>query len=85
MTGKISEISKKEINNSDYVAISSIRLEIVNLIKKNYPDISLTGYISKEELNQFRTEYLEILLKKEKGELNKLDKDVLKVWLLMNH
>ncbi len=78
MTGKISEISKKEINNSDYVAISSIRLEIVNLIKKNYPDISLTGYISKEELNQFRTEYLEILLKKEKGELNKLDKDVLK-------
>lgn len=54
-----------------------IRKEIFRLIKKDYPDFKNESYICVEELNRYRKMYLASLIKKEVGELNALEKEVI--------
>ncbi len=60
------------------IPIDTVRTEIIAIIKKKTPEILEDGFITKDELKQYRKEYIEGLLKKEKGELNKIDKAVVK-------
>jgi len=63
--------------NTDQIPIETIRPGILELIKKKNPQLLESGYISLKDLKQYRKEHFEELLKKEKGTLNKLDKEVL--------
>lgn len=45
--------------------------------KKDFPDFSSKGYISIDELNQYRGLYLTSLITREKGELAVIDNDVM--------
>lgn len=47
------------------------------MILKEYPDFPSEGYISLTELNQYRRKYLAFLIVQEKGELAKIDQDVM--------
>lgn len=60
------------------IPIGTVRSEIIAIIKKKDPKLIEDGFITSEELKQYRREYIESILKKEKGELNKLDKQVVK-------
>ena len=60
------------------VPIDTIRPEILSIIKAKDPKIIEDGFITREELKKYRKEYIEDILFKEKGELDKLDKEVLK-------
>lgn len=60
------------------IPIGTVRTEILNLIKKKDPKATEDGFITREELKQYRQKYIENILKKEKGELNKIDKQVIK-------
>jgi uncharacterized membrane protein len=72
-TGKC-EITGKEYPLRDLVRIDSIRPQILEMIKKSYPDWSgENGMISSDVLNTFRDEYVKQMLIEEDGELNKLD------------
>lgn len=63
--------------NTNQIPIETIRPGILELIKKKNPQLLESGYISLKDLKQYRKEHFEELLKKEKGTLNKLDKEVL--------
>jgi uncharacterized membrane protein len=74
----ICQVTKKRINISDAKLIGVIRPGVLELIKKAYPKIEHNGYISTEVLKKFRQQYIESVLAKEKGDLSKLDKEVVK-------
>jgi uncharacterized membrane protein len=76
-TGKCM-LTGKELPLNDLVNVDSIRPQIRDLIKKSYPDWSGdTGFISVDQLNIFRNEYIQNMITEENGELNQLDLQVL--------
>ena len=72
------EITKKKVKHSDSKPIAVIRPGILNLIKNRYPNINMRGFISNDALRSFRQEYVEKIISSEKGDLSKLEKDVVK-------
>ena len=72
----ISHISKKEFPLEELVKGEYIRKSIVHLIQKDFPDFTKDSHISVEELNKYRQQYLRKLMKKESGELNRFEKEV---------
>jgi len=74
----ICEITKKKVKHSDAKPLAVIRPGILDLIKKKYPKINMKGFISSEELKNFRQEYVERIISTERGELSKLEKEVVK-------
>jgi hypothetical protein len=54
-----------------------VRGSIAEQIKASYPDWKPEGYICVDDLNRFRTKYIQNLLEAEKGELTTLDHKVL--------
>jgi uncharacterized membrane protein len=76
-TGKC-DITGKELPMTKLVRAGSIRPQLRDLIKKKYPEWSgEKGMISLEILSQFRNEYVKQLLEDEKGDLDKIDIDVI--------
>lgn len=65
------------------VAAVMVRPVIVDLIRKSCPEWSNQGFICLADLNRFRSQYVEALLLAERGELTKLDREVLEA--MMRH
>lgn len=72
-----SYISKADIDLLETVQGKNIRYGIFEMIQSMHPGFTEDSYISIEELNSFRRNYLTILLENEKGELADIDKDVM--------
>ena len=70
-------ITGKEFPMDQLRDFASIKPQLVALIRKDCPDFSENDYISHESLETYRRQYLENLLKKEKKELNRLEKEVI--------
>lgn len=70
-------ISKKKYPVEELRNYSSIKIQLVELIKKDFPDFSEDDSISISELNRYRKKYLESLFHKEYKELNKMEREVL--------
>jgi len=60
------------------VAGATIRDSILHTILHSYPDWSTDGYICRNDLNRFRSEYVHGLLQSEKGELTNLENEVIR-------
>ena len=73
----VSFVSNKEINRGEEVPAKEIREAIFNFIRLDYPGFERSHFISVFELNKFRRLYLAYLIEKEKGELAKIDQDVM--------
>jgi uncharacterized membrane protein len=73
----ISHISKKDISSAESVKFGEIREGIQNLINSEYPEFGTGNVISLEELNLYRRKYLTSLIIEERGELAKIDQDVM--------
>jgi len=71
-------ISKKQISLDDAVPYDLINPKIIQLIKNKYPDFKENCFLSKEEHKKYRYQYMENLLLQEKGELSKIDKEVVR-------
>ncbi len=71
-------ICKKEIEKTALTSLSSIRPELVRLIKIDHPDCNENSMICHADLKEYRVKYLAQLVKGEKGHLKKLEKEVLK-------
>jgi uncharacterized membrane protein len=54
-----------------------VRPSITELIRVEHPDWTPDGYICLDDLNHYRSEYIEDLIETEKGELSEIDKEVL--------
>ncbi len=70
-------ISKEEYPIEELQNYSSIKIQLIKLIKKDFPDFSEEDSISFSELNRYRKKYLESLFNKEYKELNKMEREVL--------
>lgn len=60
------------------MSVETVRESIISLIKKSYPNWEAKGYICMDDLNIFRTKYVEDALKKQKGEISAIEKHVVK-------
>lgn len=76
MTNITCHITKKPLKPEEGHRGDFIRKELFKLIKKDHPDFNQDSYISVEELNHYRKIYLASVIKKETGELNTLENEV---------
>ncbi len=73
-----SYISKQEIRHGESIKVREIREGVFKLLQSEYPEINENCFISLEELNKYRRLYLTKLVEQEKGELARIDMDVIK-------
>ena len=69
-------ISGREYPRRDLMSLEEVRPSLAELIRADHPGLSLDALISRAELSQYRTRYVEELLKAEHGELTELDRQV---------
>ena len=74
----VCQITGKRIPLSEAIHAATIRPGVEKLIKETHPNFQHDGYVSKEALIGFREEYIEHVLEQEKGELTKLDHEVIR-------
>ena len=72
-----SDISNKDFPVSERVSARTIRHSVLDLIRKDYPQISHDSHIAQSELNLYRNKAVTDYLKKEVGELSELETTVL--------
>ena len=72
-----SQISKKAIPAGEAVKCGEIRQGILKLIQSANANVDSSGYISIDELNQYRRLYLTSLIEEERGDLAIIDRDVM--------
>lgn len=70
-------ITQKEFPVDQLTAYSSIKKQLVELIKEDHPGFSEDDYISHNALNRYRKKYLEKLLKAEHRDVDRLEKEVI--------
>ncbi len=75
-TGK-SDISQQEFPENELHKGSDVNHQVFSLIQKEFPDFKKNSLLSTDELNQYRKKYLSQLLKIEKREASKLEKEVI--------
>ncbi len=73
---EVIDINGKKIKRSDAIPIALVRPSILKLIKKKYSTNS-NSYISKTELQKYKRDYFENIIKTESGEISHLEKEVL--------
>ncbi|TND07658.1 MAG: Uncharacterized protein FD123_2977 [Bacteroidetes bacterium] len=72
----VSDISRKEFPEAERVSGHSIRMPLLELIRKNFPDFDHDKCISLTELNYYREKYISDFLLSEIRELTELEKNV---------
>jgi uncharacterized membrane protein len=70
------QICGEEKRKNELVPAAFIRASIADIIVKEYPAWSPKGYVCHADLNRFRAQYVGEILKREKGELASLEKNV---------
>ncbi|MBK8874482.1 MAG: DUF1003 domain-containing protein [Bacteroidetes bacterium] len=70
-------INQEPIRDGEAVTGFDIRKGVFDLIKSDYPQFSENDFISLEQLNHYRRKYLTQLIVQERGELIKIDSDVM--------
>jgi uncharacterized membrane protein len=72
------QICKKQKKTTEVMPAQLVREPLVETIRKTHPDWSSSGFICISDLNQFRAEYVEDVLERDKGELTTLEQQVVK-------
>lgn len=73
----ISDISGTEFPIEERVSAKTVRITLLNFIRKEHPDFQANGQMSISELNHYRGKYISDLLVKEIGELSELEHTVI--------
>jgi uncharacterized membrane protein len=71
------QICKQAFTYNNLFPINMIRNSIFDAVCKEHPEIDTNGFICYPDLREIRTEYIEQLLKEDKGALSSLEKEVL--------
>lgn len=72
----ICQVCKEYKKMSDMLSAEIVRAPIVEKIKMTCPDWSPQGFICNADLNRYRAEYVKDVIKADKGELSKLEEQV---------
>ena len=71
------QICNRDDSQVEIISSVVVRPAVEELIKKSYPNWDDEGYICRDDLNKFRNKYLVEIVKDEKGDITKLEKDVI--------
>src|SRR4030042_1110618 len=72
----ICQICGKQKKPSEVIPAELIREPIIKIIRKTHPDWSSSGFICISDLNHFRAKYVEDIIRRDKGEVSALEKQV---------
>ncbi len=72
----VCQVCGRLLDPNEVMPAEMVRPVIADAIRAQHPDWSAKGYICYEDLNHFRSEYVEDMLEAEKGELSNLEKEV---------
>ncbi len=70
-------ISKKRLPLTELYKGRFLKKEILDLIKKDFPDFNDNEFISIESLNEYRKKYMATLLKQENAEISEMEQQVI--------
>ena len=73
----VCQICRSDENSAAMIPLALVRPAVVDEIRKDHPELSLDGFICKDDLNRYRIRYVQSLLSSEQGEITTLDRDVL--------
>ncbi len=73
----ICQLSHQEVPFQHAVKLDSISNTLLNKIKEKQPAVDVTGYVGTDALNRIREESIKEMLESDKGEISKLDAEVL--------
>ncbi|MCJ7666540.1 MAG: DUF1003 domain-containing protein [Actinobacteria bacterium] len=73
---RICQLCKKHNKKTGLFPLELIDTALLEFIKEKYPECQEEGYICKNDLKNIRSEYVEEVLKKQKGELSILENKV---------
>ena len=74
----ICQICGKQKKLSEVIPAELIREPVIKIIRKTHPDWSSSGFICISDLNHFRAKYVEDIIRRDKGEISALEKQVVK-------
>jgi uncharacterized membrane protein len=74
---KICQICERDESKIEILPAVVVRPALGELIKTSFPNWNGKGFICRDDLRKFRNDYLMKLMEDEKGELTKLEKDVI--------
>ena len=74
---KICQICGRDSSKIEILSAIIVRPAVVELIKSSNPDWDSEAFICREDLRKYRNAYLLKIMEDEKGELTKLEKDVI--------
>ncbi len=74
---RICEICKKSFAQKNVVSAHLVRKPVYDLIASDCPEWSDAHYICRSDLSTFRSKYVHSLIESDKGELSKLEEEVL--------
>lgn len=72
-----SNLSGKEFEESERVLVKTLRSSLFEFINLKRPEITRESVISREELNQYRKQYISYYLTNQLGELSDIEKEVI--------
>jgi uncharacterized membrane protein len=73
----ICQICGRPRSRSELVPAAVVRPSLVERIRSAFPSWSAEGFICHDDLNRFRSEYVQLLLEDERGELSSLERSVI--------
>ena len=72
----ICPITGKACSQNDLLLLDQLRPALAERIRQDHPDLAAHSRISRAAVDQYRLRYVEELLRQERGELTKLDREV---------
>ncbi len=70
-------ISKQKLPVTELYRGRVLKKEILDLVRKDFPNFNETDYISIESLNEYRKKYMATLLKQENAEISEMENQVI--------
>ena len=74
---KVCQICKRDQSKAEILSAVVVRPAVSKLIAESFPEWDVNGFICRDDLRKYRNEYLFRIMEDEKGELTKLEKDVI--------
>ena len=77
-TRHVCSVCGKDVPARDAVRLDIVRPTIIEQVREECPDLPADGFICRHDLDRYRSAYVSELLARERGELTRLDEDVVK-------
>jgi hypothetical protein len=75
---QVCSVCGREVLTRDIVRLDVVRPAMIERIRQEKPDLPADGFICRADLDRFRSSYVSQLLTRERGELTRLEHEVVK-------